>query len=217
VHGAVRLELAIAAAIHLSVIRYMRFTWPILVASIVLIAVGCARGSDQPEETGAPASRPTTTSSDAVLDASRTVTEHGIGRLRAGMTIAEGTRVVPGLLALAEGADTVGCAYLEWHDGPVGVSVMIEGGRIARIDVDSATVATAAGARVGDREERIQNLYAGRVTVSPHKYTDGHVLTVVPADPADSAFRIVFETENGRVVRYRAGRRPPVEYVERCG
>ena len=194
----------------------MRFTWPILVASIVFIAVGCVQRSEQPKDNGAPASRPTPTNSDA-RDASRIVTEHGIGRLRAGMTIVEGNRVIPGLLALPEGADTLGCAYLEWHDGPVGVSVMIEDGRIARIDVDSATVATAAGARVGDREERIQNLYAGRVTASRHKYTEGHYLTVVPADPADSVFRIIFEAENGRVVRYRAGRRPSVEYVERCG
>ncbi|HEY5546384.1 MAG TPA: hypothetical protein VIK50_10050 [Gemmatimonadaceae bacterium] len=69
---------------------------------------------------------------------------------------------------------------------------------------------------MGDSEERIQSLYSGHVTVGPHKYTDGHYLAVVPTDPADSAFRIIFETENGRVVRYLAGRRPPVEYVERC-
>jgi hypothetical protein len=104
-----------------SAVRYIRFTWPILVASIALIAVGCAQGSDQSEDTGAPASRPTPANSDA-RDASRIVTEHGIGRLRAGVTIL-----------------------------------------------------------------------------------------------ADSAFRIIFEAENGRVVRYRAGRRPPVVYVERCG
>lgn len=151
------------------------------------------------------------------MDSLFTVTEHGIGRLRVEMTIAEATSVVQGLLVIPEGADTAQCAYLEWHDGPVGVGVMVERGRIARVDIDSAAVATSAGARVGDSEERIWSLYAGRVTVSPHKYTDGHYLTVVPADPADSAFRIIFETEHDRVVRYRAGQRPAVEYVERCG
>jgi hypothetical protein len=35
-------------------------------------------------------------------------------------------------------------------------------------------------------------------------------------DPADSMLRIIFETDSGRVVRYRAGRRPPVDYVEGC-
>ena len=94
---------------------------------------------------------------------------------------------------------------------------MVEEGRIARIDVDSGSVATAAGARVGDTEDRVMSLYPGRVTVSPQKYTSGHYLTVTPASPADSVFRIVFETEHGRVTHFRAGRRPPVEYVEGCG
>ena len=178
--------------------------------------MACAERSDQQRDTSALASRPPA-GGRATLDSLFTVTEHGIGRLRVEMTIAEATPVVQGLLVIPEGADTAQCAYLEWHDGPVGVGVMVERGRIARVDVDSATVATAAGARVGDSEERIQSLYAGRVTVSPDKYTDGHYLTVMPADPADSAFRIIFETEHDRVVRYRAGRRPAVEYVERCG
>jgi hypothetical protein len=202
---------------HFSIIRHMRFARLFLTASIVLIVAACAQGSDQPEDTSSPASPAPPPTASEVLDSFLTVTEYGIGRLRAGMTIAEATPVVRGLLAIPEGADTAGCAYLEWHDGPGGVSVMIERGRIARVDIDSATVATAAGARVGDSEERIQQLYAGRVTVGPHKYTDGHYLTVVPTDPADSAFRLIFETANGRVVRYRAGRRPAVEYVERCG
>ena len=33
----------------------------------------------------------------------------------------------------------------------------------------------------------------------------------------DSSFAIVFATSKGRVTRYRAGRRPAVEYVEGCG
>jgi hypothetical protein len=78
------------------------------------------------------------------------------------------------------------------------------------------TVPTSAGARIGDTEATIKKLYKGQVTVSPHKYTDGHYLTVVPKAPADSAFRIVFETDGTRVLQYRGGRRPQVEYVEGC-
>ena len=91
---------------------------------------------------------------------------------------------------------------------------MVDEGRIARVEIDSAGIATAAGARVGDTEERIRSLYPGRVTVTPHKYEDGHYLTVNAAD--DSSFAIVFETSKGRVTRYRAGRRPAVELVEGC-
>jgi hypothetical protein len=92
--------------------------------------------------------------------------------------------------------------------------VMIDEGRIARIEIDSTNVATAAGARVGDSEARIEQLYPKRVTVTPHKYVEGHYLTVNAAD--DSSFAIVFETERWKVTRYRAGRKPAVGFVEGC-
>ncbi|HEU4994119.1 MAG TPA: hypothetical protein VFT29_04840 [Gemmatimonadaceae bacterium] len=52
--------------------------------------------------------------------------------------------------------------------------------------------------------------------VSPHKYTDGHYLKVRPQSSADTLHLIVFETNNGLVTSYQAGRRPQVEYVEGC-
>ena len=95
---------------------------------------------------------------------------------------------------------------------------MVEGGSVARVEVDSGSaVPTAEGARVGDSEKRIRDLYGNRVTLSPHKYTDGHYLTVRSAAPSESSYRVVFETDGKRVLRFRAGRTPPVEYVEGCG
>ena len=56
------------------------------------------------------------------------------------------------------------------------------------------------------------------MTATPHKYLPGgEYLTVRSASPADSLRRMVFETENGRVTHFRAGRVPEVEWVERCG
>ncbi len=119
-------------------------------------------------------------------------------------------------LSVPDGVDAAACSYLRWPGGPDGVSVMIEDLSIARVDVRSGTTATEEGAKIGDSEERIRRLYDGRVTASPHKYTDGHYLTVIPASPADRAFRLVFETQAGRVTRYRSGRLPQVQYVEGC-
>jgi hypothetical protein len=93
---------------------------------------------------------------------------------------------------------------------------MAVGGQIARVEVTDSTVATAAGARVGDSEARINQLYAGRVQTGPHKYTNGHYLTVRRGTGADSAYRLVFETDGRRVTRYRGGRMPEVEWVEGC-
>jgi len=89
--------------------------------------------------------------------------------------------------------------------------------RIERVDVDSAGVLTAEGAGVGDAEARVIELYRERVAVQPHKYTgpQGHYLVVT--SPGDTLHRIVFETDGQRVVKYRAGRRPAVDFVEGCG
>ena len=142
------------------------------------------------------------------------VTERGVGALQAGMTLAEAATALRGALVIPAGADTAGCNYMEWRGGPAGVRVMVEGGRVARVDVDTVGIRTAAGAGVGDTDEQVQRLYPGRVAVSPHKYETGHYLTVI--DGADTAFALVFETKGGKVTRYRAGRRPQVEYVEGC-
>lgn len=88
-------------------------------------------------------------------------------------------------------------------------------GQVARVEVTDSVVATTAGARVGDTETRINQLYPGRVQTSPHKYTDGHYLTV-RGSGADSVQRLVFETDGQRVTRYRGGRVPEVEWVEGC-
>jgi hypothetical protein len=193
-------------------------------AAILLAAAACTSGTDRAAATDSVAARPSAASDTrpstpstppAMAPANDSaVTEHGLGPLRAGMTFADAKQALGG--ALIAPADTAGCHYATWRGGPRGVRVMIDDGRVARVDVDSAGVATAAGARVGDSEERIQRLYAGRVKTTPHKYEEGgHYLTVNAAD--DSSFAFVFETSKGRVTRYRAGRRPAVEYVEGCG
>jgi hypothetical protein len=178
-------------------------------------APSVARDSTHASPSAPPAAAPGTTATAPLPAGDSSVTERGLGPLRVGMTLAEARRALGGALVVPKGTDTTGCAYLTWRDGPRGTRVMIDGGRIARVDVDSANVATTAGARVGDSEERIQQLYPGRVTVTPHKYVDGHYLTVNAV--GDSSAAIVFETEKGKVTRYRAGRRPAVEYVEGCG
>ena len=151
-----------------------------------------------------------------VATATWRVTYAGIGPLRAGLTMPEAAALLQTTFAIPNPADTAACDQLSWDGAPVGVSVLVENGRIGRVDVASGTVTTEAGARIGDTEERIKSLYPGRVTVEPHHYTDGHYLIVTPELPADSAFRIVFETDSNRVTMYRAGKLPQVKYVEGC-
>ena len=144
------------------------------------------------------------------------VSETGAGPIRAGMTLLQAAAVLG-----APPPDTTklerACDYVELRGAPPGVGFIAVEGYVARVDVDTSAVATDRGARVGDTEERVRSLYAGRVQVEPHKYDDrGHYLVVRPVATADSGHRLIFETDGVRVKRYRVGLLPAVAWVEGC-
>jgi hypothetical protein len=142
-----------------------------------------------------------------------TVTENGIGPIHAGMTVAQANAAIGGGFA-APKSGTAGCKYAVLTKAPRGLSVMLQDGRVARVEVRSGAIATSTGARIGDSEARIKQLYPG-VATTPHKYVaGGHYLTVTGSDPAN---RIVFETDGSKVTTLRSGRTPEVENVEGCG
>ena len=136
-----------------------------------------------------------------------------IGPVRIGMRAGEARRV----LGLPKARGTEGCSYLAGAAGTrLRAKVMLSNDTVVRFDVLDSAIATAEGARVGDTEDRIRQLYAGHVAEQPHKYVPGgHYLIVTPA--GESVERIIFETDGKVVTSYRAGRRPEVENVEGCG
>lgn len=145
----------------------------------------------------------------------------GMGPIRVGMTFDEARAALGGDLRMndepaghAEGPDR--CDYPRSAAIPAGVKVMVEGQRVVRVEVDSGSLATAEGARIGDTEDRIQQLYPQRVTVMPHKYTAGHYLTVRSPTPSDTTHQLIFETDGRVVERFRVGQVPQVQYVEGC-
>ena len=140
------------------------------------------------------------------------VTYTGIGSIRAGMGLDELKIVTRGQYRIPDKLEE--CDYVRPTTGHKGVALMIVKGEVARVDITDGTTATVEGAKIGDTEDRIKSLYGDRVKVMPHKYTDGHYLVVAPS--ATSNNRIVFETDGSKVVNYRAGREPEVEFVEGC-
>ena len=142
-----------------------------------------------------------------------TVTEFGIGPIHTGMTVAEANAAIGGGFAAPKGGAS-GCTYAVLTKAPRGLWVMLENGKVARVEVRSDSIPTSRGARIGDSEPRLKILYPG-ITTTPHKYVaGGHYLTVLGSDPAN---RIVFETDGSKVTTFRSGRTPAVEYVEGCG
>jgi hypothetical protein len=167
--------------------------------------VACARSDDAVGHSGRPGETAEATPAQATPratppPASWTVTETGWGPVRAGMTVAEARAALGG--DFPEPTDRE-CDHVKPPHAPPGVLIMTVAGQVARVEVSDTTVATAAGARVGDAEARIETLYPGRVRTRPHKYVDGHYLIVPQGAGADSVHRLVFETDGRRVTSYR--------------
>ncbi len=194
---------------------------------IVLAAALCACGSGESngrvgdgDTTAAPAAAPpppVAVATDTSMETGRplgwVLRADGVGSLRVGMTVDEANRAVKGGLDRTSGLEK--CDYVRPKNGPAGVLLMVVDGRIARVDVDSTSVSTAAGVRLGDAESRVRQAYPG-ARVEPHKYVDGHYFIAIPGTPADTLHRLVFETDGKTVTRMRGGVYPPVEYVEGC-
>jgi hypothetical protein len=140
----------------------------------------------------------------------------GIGAVRVGMTVKQAAKAAGVNLVPSYNDNNNECRYVHPQSGLKNLEMMVSKDRIVRIDIDKgSSIKTLKGAGVGDSEARIKSLYRGRIEVSPHKYTNGHYLTFVPADRADK-HRIVFETDGRKVLNYRVGKLPDVEYIEGC-
>ena len=94
------------------------------------------------------------------------------------------------------------------------IAFMIEDGRLSRIDVDRAAVATSAGILVGDSEARALKVYGSRLKVDSHQYIEnGHYLTI---RSSSGRYGIRFETDQGKITMAYAGRFESIQYVEGC-
>ncbi len=151
---------------------------------------------------------------DSVSDLA--LSEEGLGQIQIGMNLDDAVNM--GLLNENPTMNPE-CDFVFPAVGagiPEGVSVMVVKGKIARIDVDTGSVTTEDGAKIGDTEDRIKSIYGDEVKVEPHKYIEGgHYMTVV-GDSASAGKAIVFETDGKRVTMFRGGRLPEVKWVEGC-
>ena len=152
---------------------------------------------------------------DSVSDLA--LTEDGLGQIQIGMTLVEAANM--GLVNENPNLKSA-CDFVFPAVGagvPEGVSVMVVKGKIARIDVDTGSVTTEDGVKIGDTEDRVKSIYGEELKIEPHKYIEGgHYLTVL-GDSASAGKALVFETDGKKVTMFRGGRLPEVKWVEGCG
>jgi hypothetical protein len=142
---------------------------------------------------------------------------NGIGPVQVGMTIAQ-AEAKSGRRFVAEVPGRGGCGYAVVK-GLGGVNFMVINGVIERVDISNPKVMTLSGAKIGDSEGRVKTIYPDQIKTEIHPYTGrsgGKYLIFQPQDRADRNYRVIFETTNGKVVRFRAGRLPAVDYIEGC-
>jgi hypothetical protein len=174
------------------------------------LAYACKSGDKQSGAKNGPAA-----AHDTLSDV--TVNEDGFGQIQIGMSLDDAVNM--GLLNRNPNMNSQ-CDYVYPAVGagvPENVGVMVVKGKIVRIDVDTGAVTTDDGAKIGDSEDRIKNIYGDDVKVTAHKYNPGwHYMTVM-GDSTSAGRAIVFETDGKKVTRYRAGELPEVQWVEGCG
>ena len=136
------------------------------------------------------------------------------GAVRVGMTLAQLNRALQTSYERPSDSDERACFYVDMPKAP-GIAIMILDGRVARIDVDSATIPTAQGIKNGDSEARAIQKYGKRLRIQPHCYSPetGHYLTLYSRDRKSG---IRFETEDGKITRYYAGTASAILFIEGC-
>jgi hypothetical protein len=152
---------------------------------------------------------------DSVSDLA--LNEDGLGQIQIGMTLDDAVNM--GLLNENPNMKTA-CDFIYPAVGagiPDGVSVMVVKGTIVRIDVDTGSVTTDEGAKIGDTEDHIKSLYGDDLKIEPHKYIEGGHYMTVAGDSASAGKALLFETDGKRVTSFRGGRLPEVKWVEGCG
>lgn len=193
----------------------------LVLGATLALTVGCA--DEQPnravvEEGPLPADLVTTTAPTTLpiddigpptIDESTTVSTVGIGPLTFGLTQVD-AELAAGTYFTRSGADQPEeCFEVTPTNGPEGLSLTVEDGTVERLDVTATGVTTRSGAGVGSSLDELQDLFGDRLRVAEND--DGSTAaTFVPTDPEDANYRIIFDVEDGSVVRYRSGSLPLV-------
>jgi outer membrane protein assembly factor BamE (lipoprotein component of BamABCDE complex) len=137
-----------------------------------------------------------------------------LGPIKIGMTASQASKVLGVPVTRDAGYEGGSCYYTSPKRGYKNIAFMMNGRLIARIDIDNKTYKTDRGAKIGDTEAKIKQLYKGMYKVYNHSYVDsGHYIEVTMKG---GKYSIIFETDGKTVTTFRLGKPEQVGYVEGC-
>lgn len=195
-----------------------------IVAVVAMSAAACSYSTDSALERGRfaeapePPPPPTTAApvftTDDPLDASTRIAIDSIGEVTWGMPVAEAMSV-SGRLFVPTGPERQGCWVADPQEGPDGLTFLVNGGTVARVDVVGENQ-TLSGAGVGTTVGRLRNLFGGSLSDRTAPSGDGVWWILRSGASNHAGFRVVFETDGEVVTAMRAGRMPEVEWEGGC-
>jgi hypothetical protein len=139
----------------------------------------------------------------------------GVGPVRIGMGLIQLNAALHERFAMPAEKSDQGCFYVHPKSHPQ-IALMIEDGKLVRVDVDKPGISTEEGVQVGDSQVHAQHVYGVKAKVEPSQYTGeegGRYLTIRSPD-GHSGIR--FETEKGKITTFYAGTYAAIQYVEGC-
>jgi hypothetical protein len=199
-----------------------------LAAAVVLataLSAGCGGGSGED-----PTASPTVAQG---LTANSVVRVRSIGPVVIGMTLEELIEAARVPILRQEGYEQAvaekNCAFVSPGSIPgytpppdsgnrSPLAFMMVDGKVARIDILGGNFATELGVKVGSSEQAVLDAYGGGSPLPPRDFVGPpfRYLTATPRNQADRDFRIVFETDGAKVVKYQVGKLPQVEFKSGC-
>ncbi len=194
--------------------------------TIVLALSACG---PSPEPVSAPAERVSVepapldpeapAAEQAALASCGAVTAQGYCGVTFGMHPKQAGAKFPGGLERYDGADPSGqtdpnhCFEMFGIEPVQGVSFLIEGQKVGRVDFLTEAARTVDGFGVGTAATAIRDRFGAAARDAPNKYEQ----EVTDLTVTDGAAKYVFEIQDGKVRGWRAGVAPTIDYTEHCG
>ena len=94
------------------------------------------------------------------------------------------------------------------------IGFMVQRGQITRIDIYSKAIPSIGSIRIGDSEDAIKRAFPVKVQEKIHPYigADGKYI-IIETKPG---YAFVYETDRGKITRFRSGKFSSVQYIEGC-
>ena len=203
----------------------------LLSLSLFVALTACGGAPDRPADAGSsapPAASPTSPPAPAPAPVAPAPSAEpaglagfsGYGDLRLGAAEADMAHAWGGTLERLGASDGNGCYYLRpqrgsrTEDDP---AFMVENGVFVRYDIEHGNQPAPGGGRIGMTKADIARLYPGQVEERPHQYTNGQYLRIrAPSGKGVLLFETDGKGDAAKVLRWRVGHAPQVDYVEGC-